>query len=104
MAAAERVAGDLGRIADALDQLDAPAAAALLAAGVGAEAPRVTGYLARSVATEGPLVVIAAPYAAAVAARNPFIARGADRALDAATDAAYAPVETALNSFGGTYK
>lgn len=100
---ADQLARDLGRIADALGKLDTPAAAATLAAGVGAEAPTATGYLARSVATQGPLVVIAAPYAAAVAARNPFIARGVDRTLDAATEAAYAPVDTALNAIGGTY-
>lgn len=94
----EGVAAALARVAVAVRSTDADAAAVQLAAGIAAAAPVLTGNLRSRVSTTGPVVTIAAPYAAPVAAKNPFIDRGIDAAAERAADAAFLPIERALDT------
>lgn len=95
---AGQLAAGLARVAEAIASVDVEAAAVRVAAGIAAASPVRTGNLRAKVSTTGPVVTIAAPYAAPVAARNPFISKGIEAATTAAADAAFNPIETALDA------
>ena len=103
MSGARQVAQGLDQLAEALHDLDTDAAAQVLAAGIATASPFASGRLRASWSAAGSTITSTAPHAAPVAARTPYLARGIDTALETATDAAYAPLHTALDALKGTY-
>lgn len=77
------------------------AAAAQLAGRVTSTAPRRTGYLAEHITAAQGHVVIAAPYAAAVNARNPWVTRAVEAELTDVTEIFSQAVTEALAHVGG---
>lgn len=69
-----------GKLADL--STEEAAAAELLADKVQTTAPRQSGYMANHVSAQGGRVVVGAPYAVYVNARNPFVARARAAVLD----------------------